>query len=711
MLSSVLRKVSTAANKGDLKAVRKVCDRFLAATGPSGSDSDPSTVPVHAYEYPEGYIIRDAAGNSRYISPETINEITSALRHTPVARWAKTKISVLSTRAYLSTKAEEYEDAVWCYEKVLTLLRQHPMLFPDVIWHAAILSNLAHLSARLSLPDDEESYYLKALAISYNRYGRKDLNNINFLTALAALYEKNNQTTRASEVYKRSLFARMELSGPGEIETLMAMQELAAIHCKLGGFTVAQLLYEQCLGGFEMQLGLDHKVTLLIVDRLSDIYFQLQAREEALALYLRVFPYLRTVSEVDEEVPRKWLSRYIQHAQNFDFPQEVSAFLQDYRTDPSEKDLRVLQSLARVYMLAGLLSDALEAFEFVYNARRKLQGGHDPAALDALHGQCLALECMDDIDAAHFAYTNLRQMALQSSDTKDGKTRALDVRARLVALQERRKMIAGEKEAWGLKSMGPCETCKYQTNRLCQKCHISRFCCEACRDLAYRSHGPACHPSVTLCQSKSVTAVPGVPPRIEKQAIESISHQKIREGMKAMGHRVSNSFTFNYDPRNFTTFRVKLNSLVDTYLSFDHEADVRTAILSPSVSDDVTCSTTAKPVARSDHSVTPASTSSGASEDPALGIKWSTPQQTPTLLIPKGTDAYLLVAPGEKLFQEVVEKRRKVRMRDSEGLEKLVVPDEGLIGYCQGLMLQGLESERCCYLVEVQRVEMAPHSA
>ncbi len=713
MLSAVLQRVSTAANKGDLKSVRKVCDRLMAMTPPSGSESDISIVPVQAFGFPEGTLIQDTAGNSRYINSEIVNEITSALRHTPVAGWAKTKVSVLSTRAYLSTEDEEYGEAFWCYRQVLDLLREQPMLFPDVIWHAAILSNLAHLSARLNRPDDEERYYLKALAISYNRYGRRDLNNINFLTALAAAYEKNDQTTRAAEVYKRSLFARMEISGPGETDTLMAMQELAAIYCKLGSLTVAKSLYEQCLGGFETQLGLDHKVTLLIVDRICNIYIQLQAHDEALALYVRAFPHLRTVCGPDEELPRNWLSRYIKHTENFDFPQEVSVLLQSYRTYPSEKNLWVLQSLARVYMLAGLLSDASDLFEFVYNSRRKLQGEHDPATLDALHGHCLALECMDSVDAAYSAYTNLVQLALRSPDTKDGKIRAMNVRARLGALQERRKVLAGEKEAWGLKTQGPCGTCKYQTSLLCPKCQISRFCCEACRDLASRTHELECHPSVTLCQSKSVTAVPNVPQRIEKQVIERLANQNMRKGMKATIYRVANSFTFSYDPRNFTTFRVKFNSLVDTYISLDRDADIRFAILDPSVpaakpealippSTSASTHLLLSPMHGANGSQPPSSRTSCETDTSVAEFKWSTPRETETLLLPKGKDVYLLVAPGRKLFQETVQRRRRVRSGDSKGLEALSTPDEGMMGFCQGLVLKGLEKRRFAYLVEVE---------
>ena len=707
MLNAVLSKVSTAANKGDLKAVRKECNRLMVMTLPSGFDAASSMKPVQAFGFPEGILIQDTAGNSRYISPETVNEITSALRHTPDATLAKTKVSVLSTRAYLSTHDEEYRDALWCYRQVLDLLREHPMLFPDVIWHAAILSNLAHLSARLNRPDDEERYYLKALAISYNRYGRKDLNNINFLTALATAYETNKQTTRAAEVYKRSLFARMEISGPGENDTLMAMQELAAVYSKLGNLTVAKLLYEQCLGGFETQLGLDHKVTLLIVDRLCNIYIQLQAYDEALALYERAFPHLRMFCEPDGELLRNWLSQYIQHTRNFDFAPEVSVVLQSYRTSPSENNLWVLQTLARVYMLAGLLPDASDLFDFVYTSRLKLQGEHNPAALDALHGHCLALECMDSIDAAHNAYTKLVQSALRSPDIKDGRMRALNVRARLGALQERKKVLAGEKEAWGLKSMGPCGTCKYETNLLCQRCRIARFCCEACHDLSSRSHDLVCHPSVTLCESKSVTAVPSVPQRIEKQIIERLSYQNMRQGLKATIYRVSNSFTFNYDPRRFTTFRVKFNSLVDTFISFNRDADIRFATLDLSLPvkkpNSKPSTTSPRPPTRgNDGSEPPSPSPTPETEIPAQELKWSTPGETETLLLPKGKDVYLLVAPGEKLFKETVAKRRKVRMRDSEALEQLLVPNEAMIAYCQGLVLQGMERRRFCYLVEVE---------
>ncbi|KAF7511340.1 hypothetical protein GJ744_004905 [Endocarpon pusillum] len=710
MLSAVLQKVSTAANKGDLKTVRKECDRLMAMTTPAGSDADSSMIPVQAYAFPEGTLIQDTAGNARYITAETVNEITSALRHTPVTSWAKTKVSVLSTRAFLSSQDGDYGDAVWCYRQVLNLLREHPMLFPDVIWHAAILSNLAHLSARLNRPDDEERYYLKALAISYNRYGRKDLNNINFLTALAAAYEENDQTPQAAEVYKRSLFARMEISGPGENDTLMAMQELAAVYTKMGSLTVAQLLYEQCLGGFETQLGLDHKVTLLIVDRLCNIYVQQKAHDEALALYGRAFPHLLNVCGPDDELPRNWVCEYMQHTRNYDFPPDVSALLQSYRTHPTEMNLWVLQNLARIYMLAGLLPDASDLFDFVYNARRELQGEYNPTGLDALHGHCLALECMDSIDAAHYAYTNLVQLALRSPDAKDGRTRALNVRARLGALQERKKVLAGEKEAWGLKSTGPCGTCKYQTNLLCQKCHISRFCCEACRDLSSRSHDPACHPSVTLCQSKSVTAIPNVPHRIEKQVINHLSNQNIRRGMKAKIFRVSNSFTFNYDPRNFTTFRLKFNSQVDTFLSFNRDADIRFAIVDPSPPKPSTSlplesakpSFLRTPIHGLNGSQPPSSRTSWETDTTNQDFQWTTPPETETLLLPKGKDAYLVVTPGEKLFEEMVRKRRQVRRGDSEGLEHLSLPDEALMRYCQGLVLKGQERRRFCYLVEVE---------
>lgn len=712
MLSAMLQRVNVAANKGNLKAVRKECDDLMAMAPPSESDIESEKVPVQAFEFREGTLIQDTAGSLRYINSETVKAITSALRRTPIAHWAKIKVSILSTRAYLSTQEGDYNDAYWSYRQVSNTLRQHPMLFPDVIWHAVILTNLAHLSARLGRPDDEERYYLKALSISYKRYGRRDLNNINFLTALATAYEKNTQTKTAAELFKRSLFARIEISGPDDNDTLMAMQELAAINAKLGDLEVAKLLYERCLGGFEIQLGLEHKVTLLIVDRLCNTYLQLQAQDDALALYTRAFPYLCAVCDSDDELLRTWLSQYIQHTRNFGFPEQISAVLRKYRDNPTEKNVSVLQNLARIYMLGGLLADALELFELVFKARRRIQK-HDPAALDALHGHCLALECMDKIDAAHTAYTNLVQLALQLPDGNDGKKRALNARIRLGALEERKKVLSHEKDAWQLDMPGPCGICHSATTLLCPKCQISRFCGEACRDLASGSHNPACHPSVTLCESKSVTATPSVPHRIERQVIERLSYQDLRNGVKATIYRVSNSFTISYDARNFTTFRVKLNSQRHTYLFFDRDADIRFAIIDPSAP-----AATAESESESDsrpHERTSNLQPRRATDEQQPLFKWTTPRETEPLLLRRGSETYLLVSPGRKLFQEHIAKRRAVRMQDSEHLERLDLPDAEMVEFCQGLVLEQSERQpvgfagkngrmgrRFAYLVEVE---------
>ena len=587
VLNAVLQRVSTAANKGDMKAIRKECDRLLAIKPPTTTSSQGDAVPVKAFSFPEGTLILDAAGQQRYISSQVVQDITSGLRRLPAATLAKSKVSVLSTRAYLSTQDADFADAFWCYRAVMELLRQYPMLFPDVIWQAAIFSNLAHLAARLDRRDDEERYYLKALGISYNRYGRKDLNNIHFLRALAAAYETNDSIAQAAEVYKRSLFARMEISGPGDNDTLMAMQDLAAIYFRLGRLLAAKLLYEQCLGGFEVQLGLGHKVTLLIVDRLCEVYVQQEQYDEALAFYLRAFPHLLGNFSLGDDLPRNWIARWVQHTPNFDFPPAVSEYLQSYRIHPNSVNLDVLQSLAQAYMQAGLVADAADTFHFVYQARVRLEREESPPSvqvLDALHGHCRALESMDDLDAAHSAYLNLIQLCLRSHDKADGRSRAMRLTKRLTALQDRKKVLAGEQEAWevGPTANGPCQTCRFPTTILCRRCNITRFCCEACRDLGSRAHDPACHPSVTLCQSRSVTAAPGVPSRIEREVLDRLSQQDLRRSGKATLHRVTDTFTLSFDRRNFTTFRVKFNSAVDTFISFDRSADIRFAMMDPS---------------------------------------------------------------------------------------------------------------------------------
>ncbi len=171
------------------------------------------------------------------------------------------------------------------------------------------------------------------------------------------------------------------------------------------------------------------------------------------------------------------------------------------------------------------------------------------------------------------------------------------------------------------------------------------------------------------------------------------------------------NFTLNYDPRNFTTFRLKLNSLVDTFVSFNRDADIRFAVLDPSPptiepEKPTITTTTSSPFLRPpihglNGSEPPSSRTSWETDTADQDFRWTTPAETETLLLPKGKDVYLLVTPGEKLFREVVEQRRQVRRGDSEGLEHLSVPDGALVQYCQGLVLKEMERRRFCYLVEV----------
>jgi hypothetical protein len=70
-------------------------------------------------------------------------------------------------------------------------------------------------------------------------------------------------------------------------------------------------------------------------------------------------------------------------------------------------------------------------------------------------------------------------------------------------------------------------------------------------------------------------------------------------------------------------------------------------------------------------------------------LQWITPREQDHVLVLKNTDAetYLIVAPGEKMLAETLERRRKLRSFDMA--EHLEIPDENLIEFCQGQMLEG----------------------
>jgi hypothetical protein len=163
---------------------------------------------------------------------------------------------------------------------------------------------------------------------------------------------------------------------------------------------------------------------------------------------------------------------------------------------------------------------------------------------------------------------------------------------------------------------------------------------------------------------------------------------------------ITASHTVYLDPRNFTTFRMKLSSNVNTLLVFSPEADIRYTIIgniSESGSDQV--SLPAASISRLECKKPLNVTSSTLT-----GHQWLTPscQESVSITPMEQTAAiYLVVAPGEQMMKNLVEKRVRARSGggEKEYFETQDIPDSRLIEYAQGLSMNGYMGEAFLYIV------------
>lgn len=134
---------------------------------------------------------------------------------------------------------------------------------------------------------------------------------------------------------------------------------------------------------------------------------------------------------------------------------------------------------------------------------------------------------------------------------------------------------------------------------------------------------------------------------------------------------VQASYTYHLDPRNFTTFRMKLSPAVNTLVVFSCDSDVRYALVS--------CG--------------------GIEGD----LHWTAAKDAssrPVLSSLAGEERYLLVAPGKAMMGAMVDRRVHARGSDSDRFRGLEVPSMELIEYAQGLLSTGHLNEAFMYVVE-----------
>ncbi|KAF7165458.1 hypothetical protein CNMCM6106_001616 [Aspergillus hiratsukae] len=647
---------------------------------------------VHIQHLSGGAMVHDASGRQRLLQMDEVAQLFLQLKNELAASTVYSKALITRMRADAALKQGNSKAAVVEFHDALRTLDSAPGLDTERLSRASILHSMGHAYRNLDMAAESEACYLEALGLYKRSFGRDHPTNFAVLHDLGALCEKDGYATEAAALYERSFAGRLKTLGQHAPETLSSMQDLASLKVSLGDLESALLLLERAVPALDTVFGLQNETTLNAMNKLSLLYQKLGLVKESRMICGKTIPHCKTIFGVASAITRDAAVRYIQGSDNFDFPPEIMNVLDHYRNSRDPEALRVVHRLGRSYMDAGLNRDAADLFESLFEDLLVVRGPEAPETFDALSALCVSREHLDSVDKAILSYHQLVQMASSTPEDHHSRKRIGYAQKRIVELKRRREVLATERREWGLHEPGKCENCGTSTKILCNTCKIFRFCSEPCHKASLQAHLPYCIPSVSLRESKSLAVKPRCPSWIRDQALS-----KIRPLDRTKTVDVLASYTFYFDPRNFTTFRMKLSSLSNTIIIFSLDSDIQFTTLDSSSSVNTSSSRPTTSVSTS--STTP------------RGIQWLTPERQEAICyIPpdsssSSTDAaakYLLVSPGKEMFKSAIDKR--IGMRGANGEKEhflsLALPDSELIEYAQGLLLTGYLEEAFMYVIE-----------
>jgi tetratricopeptide (TPR) repeat protein len=666
---------------------------------------------IHIQHLSGGAMVHDASGRQRLLQMDEVAQLFLQLKNELSASTVYSKALITRMRADAALKQGNSKAAVVEFHDALRTLDSEPALDTDRLSRASILHSMGHAYRSLDMAAESEACYLEALGLYKRSFGRDHPTNFAVLHDLGALCEKDGYATEAAALYERSFAGRLKTLGQHAPETLSSMQDLASLKVSLGDLESALLLLERAVPALDTVFGLQNETTLNAMNKLSLLYQKLGLVKESRMICSKTIPHCKTIFGVASAITRDAVVRYIQGSDNFDFPQEILDVLDQYRNSSDPEALRVIHRLGRSYMDAGLNRDAADLFETLFEDLLVVRGPEAPETFDALSALCVSREHLDSVDKAILAYHQLVQMASATPDEHHSRKRISYAQKRIVELNRRREVLATERKEWGLHEPGKCENCGTSTKILCncesspwhlppdsqQKltslpaCKIFRFCSEPCHKASLHSHLPYCIPSVSLRESKSLAVKPRCPPWVRDQALSKICPLDRNRTVDVLA-----SYTFYFDPRNFTTFRMKLSSLTNTLIIFSLDSDIQFATIDSSSS----LSLSSGP---GNTSSSPPTTSSTTARE----IQWLTPQRQEAIcyIPPESPDKpakYVLVSPGKEMFKSAIQKRVSVRGSngEKEHFRSLSLPDSELIEYAQGLLLSGYLEEAFMYVIE-----------
>ncbi|KAL2871372.1 tetratricopeptide repeat protein [Aspergillus lucknowensis] len=709
---------------------------------------------VHLQYLSGGAIVHDASGRQRILQVDEIARLFLQIRDelTSTTVWSRALTAKLRAEALL--RQGHPQAAVVEFHEAMKILDDMPGLDTEKQTRAAILHSLGHAYRDLDLPAESEACYLEALGLYKRVLGRDHPKNFAVIHDLGSLCERDGYATEAAALYERSFAGRLKTLGHNAPETLSSMQDLASLKVLLGDLESALLLLKKAVPALDTVFGIQNATTLNAMNKLSLLYQKLRLEKESRTICGRTIPHCRTVFGLSSPVTRDAVVRYIQSSDNFDFPPDIKDVLDGYRRSRDPDCLRVIHRLGRAYMDAGLNRDAATLFEALVEDFLAVKGPDAPETFDALSALCVTREHLDALDKAILAYKQLVHMASRTPEHHHSRKRIGYAEKRISELNRRREILESERKEWELNDAKSCENCGHSTVLLCSKCNIARFCSDTCLKQASLWHTPHCIPSVSLRESKSLAVKPKCPPSARDQALSKISHYNGLTGIGMKDIVITASYTFYLDPRNFTTFRMKLKDNVNTVFLFSLDSDVQYTVvtgnpppppppsqqrpeskgmgklsiprpttssnnkkhtqhnhpkqpeertwITPQSQDFVSHAPLPRPslLSQAPHSL-PHHLGMGPTGPPPPP---SNPKTSPGATPAPGGETYILIKPGKEMHKSLIEKRIAVRAGPGDTERDLFAgldsPNKELIEYAQGLLLTGYLGEVVVYVIE-----------
>jgi tetratricopeptide (TPR) repeat protein len=314
------------------------------------------------------------------------------------------------------------------------------------------LNNLAILYQEQNKSHDAEQLYKRVLREYEEALGPSHISTLNVLNDLGIVYYVQGRLGEAEQMYERALREKEKKLGSSHISTLETVHNLGVVYDVQGRLGEAEQMYERALRGLEKKLGSSHTSTLNTVDNLGTLYCGQGRLGEAEQMYKRALRELEKKLGSSHILTLRTVNNLgvLYNEQN---KLEEAEQMHKWALQEKEKvlgsshilTLQTVSNLGIVYCKQGKLYDAEQMY------KRALQGFEELFGSDGIQQHETAFEVLENMgdlyvikgetSKAQAAYT--RALSGLQSVLGESNKRCIDLEAEIKALSLRTQ----EKEA------------------------------------------------------------------------------------------------------------------------------------------------------------------------------------------------------------------------------------------------------------------------